>query len=209
MSLRKATSLTALLSFILMIITGVAIYIAPHRPRSDQWELMGLGKHQWQALHTNLGILLLVACVIHIVLDIKPFAHYLRSKNKTLRIFTLDFNIAALLTVWIVLSTLFELPPIHAIQEWRPKQAPIPAEQPQEYAEQETRPFPDRLPFGFSSRTLEHVCNEYGLDQQVLLQALEGLGIDNKPEWSIKRIAEENDMEPRSVFDVIQQLQNK
>jgi hypothetical protein len=206
MSLRKIASLTMLLAFILLVATSVIIYIAPYGRQSSQWAWAGLGKHEWQAMHTNLGVLLLTSGIVHIVYNIKPIVAYLRNKQKKMRILTLNFNIALLLAIWVVSSTLYELPPINTIQEFRQSRKHI-MDKPLKVPEMETKRFPDRPPFRFGSRSLEDVCEEYGLDQQAILQALENLGIKAKAAWSIKSIAEENDMEPHSIFDVIQQLQ--
>jgi hypothetical protein len=210
MSLRKIASLTALLSFALLAFTSVVLYIAPHGRRSGQWEWLELSKHEWQAMHTNLGILLLAACIIHMVLNIRPIVSYLRTKEKTLRVFTLNFNIALLLTAWIVVSTLFEWPPVSAIQTWEPGSRSCMVEEPRNETEEPAeKTFPDRPPFRFGSRTLAEICEKYGLDQQATLQSLRQIGINAKAEWTIKTIAQENDMQPHSLFDTLRQLQER
>ena len=67
-------------------------------------------------------------------------------------------------------------------------------------------PFPDKPPFRFGSRALAGVCDEYGLDTDMVIHDLEGFAIQAKPEWSIKRIAKENDMEPEALFEVIREV---
>jgi hypothetical protein len=68
------------------------------------------------------------------------------------------------------------------------------------------KPFPDKPPFRFSSRALSGICDEYGINCEQLLEKMEGLGIEAEARWSIKRIAEENDMETGAVFETIRQL---
>lgn len=207
MTLRKSTSLTALLSFILLAFTSVVVYIAPHGRQSGQWEWLGLEKHRWQALHTNLGILLLVACIVHIVLNIRPIVAYLRNKHKKLRIFTWDFNVALLLTGWIVASTLLDLPPINIIQKYKAGQRHAMTRKSESPApELKTEPFPGRPPFRFGSKILSTFCAEYDLDEAAVVEGLRNLGIENQPNWSIRKIAETNKMEPYSIFEAIEQL---
>lgn len=74
-------------------------------------------------------------------------------------------------------------------------------------AQSAIKPMPEKPPFLFSRRSLSRLCDDYGLDKAATLQGLERLGINAESEWSIKRIAEENDMESHSVFDTIRQLQ--
>ncbi|MEN8255074.1 MAG: DUF4405 domain-containing protein [Verrucomicrobiota bacterium] len=210
MSLRKITSLTALLSFILMIITSIVLYIAPFGRHSGRWQLLGLEKGEWKALHVNLGILFLVVGIIHVVLNLKPIILYLKNKNRKLRVFTLSFTIATLITFWIVVSTLFNLPPVNTIQRYRQGRKHVMDNHGQtDVSEPKTKPFPDRPPFRFGSRTFTDVCEEYGLDRGAALQELRRLGIEAQADWSIKAIAEKNDMALYSVFEAIRQLQDQ
>ena len=66
--------------------------------------------------------------------------------------------------------------------------------------------FPEKPPFRFGSRTLAWVCGEYGIDAASIDRELSGFAINAKPDWSIKRIAEENDMETAALFEVIREL---
>jgi len=66
--------------------------------------------------------------------------------------------------------------------------------------------FPEKPPFRFGSRALAGVCEEYGLDKETIVIELEAFAIEAKPEWSIKKIAEENDMEPEALFEVIREI---
>ena len=118
-SLRKITSLTALLSFVVLTFTAGFAFLAPRGPGSSRWEALGLGKHDWFSLHTNLGILFLVAGIVHTILNINPIIAYLKNREGKLRVFTLNFNIALLLTGWMVASSLYDWPPISSIRNFK------------------------------------------------------------------------------------------
>ena len=120
-----------------------------------------------------------------------------RSKNKNR--FSLRFIIAMMATAWIAASFILHLPPASWIQN-RPEPAPVAME------DEPSTLFPDQAPFRFGSRALAGVCDEYGLDKDTVVQELEAFAIEAKPEWSIKRIAEENDMEPEALFEVIREI---
>jgi len=123
MTLRKTTSLTTLLSFILLLVTSIIMYVTPQGKIAfwANWEIAGLCKEQWGALHTNLGILFVAAGLIHTVLNWKPIMTYLKTNAKKLRIFTADFCIALAITLFISVFTLFELPPLSAVQGFNEK----------------------------------------------------------------------------------------
>lgn len=121
-----------------------------------------------------------------------------RSKKKAR--FPRKYVAAVLAVAWIALSFLLQLPPA----SWLPDLFND-ASQTME-AESKTPSFPDKSPFRFSSRTLTAVCSEYGLDGDSITRELAGFAIKAKPEWSIKRIAKENDMEREALFEVIREL---
>ena len=68
MKIRKITSLTAGIAFVLMLLTSIVLYIVPQGRVAywANWQLWGLSKTQWTHLHINLGLLFLVALILHI-----------------------------------------------------------------------------------------------------------------------------------------------
>ena len=78
MKLRKITSLTALLAFILMLLTSIILYIVPQGRIAywSDWRLFGLSKTDWGNLHINLGFLFLIAIGLHVYYNWKPLMAY-------------------------------------------------------------------------------------------------------------------------------------
>ena len=205
-SLRKITSLTALLSFAALVISSLCVYLAPRGPGSSRWEALGLDKHEWYALHTNLGILFAVAGIVHIVLNIKPIVCYLRNRDKKLRVLTLNFNLALLLTAWVAAGSIRDWPPFDAIRELKSSMG-APARRHTEADEPAVKPMPETPPFFFSRWTLEKLCERYGLPTGPVVQQLQRFGIEAEAAQTIKTVAAANDMHPDSVYEVIRQIQ--
>jgi hypothetical protein len=111
----------------------------------------------------------------------------------------LKYTIIMMAVAWVVASSILRLPPASWFQN------PVNDIQTLD-AESQKQPFPAKPPFRFGSRALAGVCSEYGLDAASIAKELEGFAIDSKPEWSIKRIAKENDMEQDALFEVIREL---
>jgi len=113
MSVKKITSLTALLSFIVMAFTGIILYITPQGRVAywSDWHLFGLTKSEWGDIHIGTGVLFIIAIGFHIWYNWKMILAYLKDKAKNLKIFTKDFNIALILTVVFVAGTYFQAPP--------------------------------------------------------------------------------------------------
>lgn len=115
MKLRKITSLTALLSFVCMVVTSLVLYIVP-QGRVAYWAdytLLGLDKTQWGDLHINMGLLFLSSIGLHIYYNWKAILAYLKDKARQVKIFTPDFNAAFVLTLAILVGTLLAVPPFN------------------------------------------------------------------------------------------------
>jgi hypothetical protein len=113
MSMRKITSLTATLSFIVVVVTSVILYIVPQGRVAywADWRLWGLTKEAWGAVHMNIGLLFLLALLLHLYYNWKPLVTYLKDRSRQMRIFTPAFNIALLICTVTVAGTIFVVPP--------------------------------------------------------------------------------------------------
>ncbi|MBU0663002.1 MAG: DUF4405 domain-containing protein [Proteobacteria bacterium] len=117
MNLRKITSLTMLLSFVLCILTSIILYIVPEGRIAywAEWRLWGLSKSEWGNLHINLGFLFLVAGLLHLFYNWSVVAAYMKNKAREMKIFTSSFNVALILTLVVGLGTYWQIPPLSTI----------------------------------------------------------------------------------------------
>src|SRR6056297_2992323 len=99
MHMRRITSLTALISFVLLILTSLVLYIVPSGRVAywAGWKLWGLSKEDWGAVHINLGLLLLLSMILHIYYNWTPLTSYMKDKAKQVRVFTLEFNLSLMI----------------------------------------------------------------------------------------------------------------
>ena len=100
MNMRKITSLTALISFVFLIVTSIILYIVPSG-RVAYWagyRLWGLDKVQWGNVHINLGFLLLIAIILHTYYNWAVMVSYMKNESKELKIFTADFNVSLIMS---------------------------------------------------------------------------------------------------------------
>ena len=107
MNIRRITSLTALLSFILLFITIVVLYIVPQGRVAywADWRLWGLTKEQWGDIHINIGLLFLLSIFLHIYYNWKPLLNYLKNKAGQLKRMPREFNAALLLIILFSVGT--------------------------------------------------------------------------------------------------------
>jgi len=120
MKIRRIVSLTMLLSFAVMVYTGIMLFLCPQGRVAywTGWRLAGLSKEQYGELHTAFMVAFIVAGVWHITLNWKPIKHYLRTRTREMRIFTPEFNVALALTAVFAVGTLAGLPPWSSLLAW-------------------------------------------------------------------------------------------
>jgi len=113
LKIRRITSLTASLAFILMLLTSIILYIVPQGRVAywADWRLWGLSKTDWGNIHINLGLLFLITLLLHIYYNWKPLISYLKNKTKAIKVFTPDFNIALIMVIVFTAGTYFLVPP--------------------------------------------------------------------------------------------------
>lgn len=215
MAPRRITSLTALLIFIALAFTSVITYLAPRGPGSSDWTALGVSKHKWLALHTDLGVIFLAACIVHIIYNLKPIAAYLKNKLGKNKVFNINFNIALIITLWAIFSSLFSLPPFGAIQSFKADRNNRERHHPEEVGAEEAtaaeetakEELPPKAPLFYSGHSLTRLSGKYEIDIPKIIQALEEIGIEAKEEWTFKEIANHNDMETKSVYEAVLQVQ--
>jgi hypothetical protein len=189
---RKVISLTALVAFIFMILSSIILYIEPEGRVAywSDWHLWGMSKTDWANIHINLGVLFLIAMILHTYLNWTPIVSYLRTKSKTLRIFTKDFNIALVITALVILGTYWMVPPFSTVINIGDA---FKAAGSEKYGEP---------PYGHAElSSLQVLVRRMGWDLDEARRKLAAAGIDAPdPNVPFKEIALKNRLTPQQVF---------
>jgi len=196
MNIRKATSLTAALSFILMVLTSIVLYIVPHGRVAywANWELWGLTKTDWGDIHINLGFLFLIALLLHIYYNWKPLIAYLKNRARQLTVFTPEFNAAVLITFACVLGTYFSVPPFSWVITLNGQ---IKDNGTAKYGEP---------PYGHAElSSLQIFARKMNLDLEKSMQFLETAGFPaDSPDMTLQAIADRYHRSPQQIYEIIQ-----
>lgn len=196
MRLRKITSLTALLSSMFTLLTSIILYIVPAGRVAywSDWHLWGLSKTQWGDIHINLGILFIFSILLHIYYNWKPILAYLKDKEKNIKIFTKDFNIALAITLMVTIGTFFMIPPFSSILDFSAK---IKDEAALKYGEP---------PFGHAElSSFKSLLKKMGLDYTQSVDRLQKAGIKiESPDQVFLDIAKKQGITPKQLYDIIQ-----
>lgn len=104
-----------MLSFLVLIVNSVALYIVPQGRVAHwaDWRFWGLTREEWADQHIVIGVLFLLAIFLHTYYNWKPFVSYLKNKVRQFRLFTLDFNLALLITAVCTVGAYFTTPPFN------------------------------------------------------------------------------------------------
>lgn len=199
MNIRKVTSLTAFLSFFIIVLTSVVMYIEPQGRVAywADWRLLGLSKTQWGAIHINVGLLFLTALCLHIYYNWRPILAYLKDKSKKLKIFTREFTLSLLILTLFAAGTYLEVPPFSSIIEigdW------FKASAARKYGEP---------PYGHAElSSLQTFAKKMGITLSEGVASLEKAGFKGvEKEKSLKEIASLNAVSPQQLYLVMQQAE--
>ncbi len=117
---RSYVSISLLLSFLVIAVSGVILYLAPpgRVARWISWVMLGFNRGQWEDLHTLFSYLFIVFGLFHLFLfNWKLFFSYLRSRitRKINRKREIIFALATFLA--IALFTLAKWPPVYSVMD--------------------------------------------------------------------------------------------
>lgn len=201
MKFKNVVTLTALMSFAALIISaGVASLF-------NLWETLTV-------LHVSLSILFGICYIIQTSLELKKESSNNRITGKKRAWLTVNSYTAILLTGWVIFGALFHWPPFGYFQpatdsgptEEQIQQSVVPDE-PTEEIEEAKPPLPEKPPMFYSGRSMRRLLGKYEIDINTVIVDLEKIGIEASPDWTFKEIAEHNDMEIKSVYEAVLEVQ--
>jgi len=201
MNIKRIVSLTAFISFFLILLTSIIMYIAPQGRVANwsEWLLWGMSKEQWAAIHVNVGFLFLLALLFHIYYNWQPIVLYLKNKAKRIKVFTMEFNIALILTLLFVTGTYFELPPMSTIltisEDIKASAAKKFGEPPYGHAE---------------ASTLKTFAIRMNIDLNAAMDLLKKAGykVDNDMQ-TLSQLAQNNGVTPQKIYSAISPAEKK
>ncbi len=79
--IRPYTTVLLLISWILIALTGLTLYLIPHGPASRSWAWMGISKHEFKDIHFYLGIVAVLLISFHGYLNVRALKKYFTSKK--------------------------------------------------------------------------------------------------------------------------------
>lgn len=114
---KALASLVTLAGFVIMTVSGIIELIRPAGRISYwvHWSLFGLQKTAWDNIHIIGSIMFIVGGGFHIYYNWKPIIKYFSAKTARALRHKRELIITAALAVWVVVSGIWSLPPLHYV----------------------------------------------------------------------------------------------
>lgn len=189
---RSFISISALLFFILMGISGVAAYIKPEGSVASwqAWTFLGLDKGEWEGLHTLAGIFFLCLSIAHIILNWKILCQYIEQRC----FLNTELILGVLFLLFVTGSSILRIPPLSLLMDAGEQIS-------DSWAITGSPPF-DRA----ERETLLELCAkpEAGVTLATAMKRLEDAGIKSvEPSRTLEELAIDNDTSPAELWEVI------
>jgi hypothetical protein len=200
MNIKKITSLTMMLTMIVMVYTGIILFIAPPGRVANwaNWEIFGLSKLQYAQIHSTFMLLFIVFTIIHIYYNFKPIVSYMKNQTKQLVVFTKDMIIAVILVIVFLIGTLFEIIPFSSFlnfgdgvkNSWEKEYGTAP------YSHAELS-------------SIDKFSQKLGYDTQKVKKVLESKNIKFRSSQSLLQISKDNNVSPQFIYNILKEQLDK
>lgn len=220
---RAFVSFYVLISFLIIAISGIILYITPPGRVANwtDWRFIFLSKHEWQAIHTILSFLFVISAGFHIYFNWKVLITYLRTKLQEGIKMKRELSLAFMIILASISLTLFEVPPFSTVMDlgenisnsWGKNlsEPPIPHAELltlKEYSEKTNIPYSDiisnlknsGIEISNENTTIKAIADKYKLTPAQVAQKI----MDNKKPKPV--IAEGGGYGRKSVKEVCEQL---
>ncbi|MCG8410070.1 MAG: DUF4405 domain-containing protein [Bacteroidales bacterium] len=110
-------SIALLLSFLLVLFSGIVLYIAPEGSLSRwiSWDILGLTKKQWEYQHTVFTFIFAILCILHAFkINWSLFLSYFITNKKTITNHR-EIIVSIILVIGIFIGTIFQVNPLKQI----------------------------------------------------------------------------------------------
>ncbi len=109
---RSFVSYFLLFSGVVLIVSGVVLYIAPSGrvARSMDWRLLWMDKGAWESVHTNSGYVSILFGLVHLFLNWKVLVHYLWNRVQHAYQLKSEVVVALVLTVGVLFGSAWNWP---------------------------------------------------------------------------------------------------
>jgi hypothetical protein len=193
--LRPFISLALFFNFVMIALSGLALYLRPEGSvaRWTGWALLGLDKKSWEGVHAIFCITFVMVAVVHLGLNWKTLIRYLREKAESGLRLRWEWVAALALMGSIMVLSVLRVSPFYKVMELRSKikdgKGVVQIEAPEP---------------GFENRSLAAASAYLDLDVNKVMERLRGRGLAvPSPSLPLEEIARLNRLSPQELYEKI------
>lgn len=195
-STRSLVAFIVTWAFAILTVTGLVLYVVPQGRVAywTHWSLIGLSKDQWADIHMMFGGIFIIAGIVHLYYNWKPFTKFLAERVKGQLQIKQEFVVAMIFSLVIVVMSVSHIPPISWVFDLNETLKNSWVTSP------ELEP-----PFGHAEEvSLAGISRRMGLDLEQAMAALKRKGFHfSSPQESLDKIATSNGTTPMAIYEII------
>jgi len=198
--MKKITSLSLGLSFLIMTYTGIILFLCPHGRVAywSEWHLLGLSKNQYGELHTTSMIAMVLFGILHISYNWNSIVNYMKNKSKQISFTKKEFLIALGINIFFIVGTLNLIQPFKAFLDFEENFK-------NSWINQYSEP-----PYGHAEQSkLKIFCKKMNISIEMASKKLKENNIKFKIDDTLKDIAKKNNLIPSDVYNLIKVIDTK
>lgn len=198
--LRGFISLLTALSFLIMTVSGVVLFIVPQGRIAAwvDWRMLGLTKTQWGDMHITTSLLFALAGLRHTWLNWRALVSYFQDKVSKALTLKVELAVAAVITVFCAVAGIYKTPPLSYILDLNEyvKESWIKTEE-----DEPVISHAELLP-------LKSLLRKVDIELEPALAELKKQGITiSGPEEKLETIARNNNRSPAAIYRLISHLE--
>jgi len=192
---RALTSVVITLSFLVLAVSGLVLWMAPPGRIANwtNWALLGLHKQEWAGLHLWFSLVFVVASVVHLVFNWRPLLGYFKNKLSHQFGWRREWLAAGVLCAAVFFGTRAGLPPFSSLLVFTDNFR-------ESWEQQSTRPpIPHAELF-----TLRELAEKAGVALTNALSRLEARGIKEiSPDLRVAELAKRNRLPAQQIYEIM------
>ena len=194
---RGFTSLLTTFSFLISLVSGIVLYFPPQGKVAHwvNWTFWGLDKDTWGAVHINSSLVFFIIVMWHIYYNWKLLIGYIKKRTQMALNLKTETLTALILSVFIVVASLYDIPPFGTIMKWNEDIKDFWA------AKADSQP---PIPHA-EAMTVSEFCEKLNIPIERFENRAKQYGWDVKSRSdTIQEIAERSDMAPADIYKALQ-----
>jgi hypothetical protein len=118
--IRGFISLLLAVVFLLLSFSGIILYMTPRGRVANWtgWTMLGLSKQEWQAVHMNLALVLLITAGVHLYLNWTVFWCYIKKQGNLALNLKFEMLLAIVLAGVVLAGAIHYVPPFSTVVDW-------------------------------------------------------------------------------------------